>query len=291
MQNSPGLSSFAGFLVVFSLTGFASAQELPDAPESQPDLKPAAFIQQNKPEPTVDKGDQRILFVMPGYGVSNRQDAAPLTAKEKLVRAAKGTYDPYSWLSTGFQVGLSQAGHQFPQYGYGVAGYSKRYGAAMLDQTTGEFAGTGYCILFKEDPRYFRLGEGSIRRRLFYSLAQEFSAKSDKGTRMFKWANLLGTFTSSAISNAYYPPASRGVGLTMTRAATSFLWDFTGELPDEFWPDVKRKFFQRNTGMNRSSDAAGIPPTRSAGSPRDPALTPESPELSRKESPPATTPQ
>jgi hypothetical protein len=184
---------------------------------------------------------------MPGYGVSIHHDAAPLTPKEKFMRSVKGTFDPYSWISTGAMVGLSQVDHQFPEYGRGVSGYSKRYGAAMADQTTGSFSGAAYCILFREDPRYFRLGEGPITHRLLYSLAQEFSAKSDKGTRMPKWSHFLSAFTSSAISNAYYPDANRGFGKTMKRAGTSFLWDFTGELPDEFWPDIKHKFFQRNT--------------------------------------------
>jgi len=248
------------------MSSFTSAQELPNAPKPQAasdrplvsasdssalpaSAEPDAPIQVPQKAP-VDAGEQRILFVMPGYEVSNRQDAAPLSPKEKWRRALKGTIDPYTWISTGFTTALSQASNQFPEYGQGTAGYAKRYGAATLDGVTGEFSGTAYCILFKEDPRYFRLGEGSIWHRVLYSLAQEFSAKGDNGKRMFKWSEPLGTFTSSALSNLYYPPASRGLGLTMTRAGTSFLWDFTGELPDEFWPDVKRKLFHRSHGMS-----------------------------------------
>ena len=257
MKFSLRLSACAGFLAASGALVMARAEEpaidLGPATSSNASLRPAVYELPNappaKPEPVDDQGDQRILFIMPGYEVSNRQDAAPLSAKEKLRRAVKGTIDPYTWISTGFTTAMSQAGNQFPQYGQGTAGFVKRYGAATLDGLTGEFSGTAYCILFKEDPRYFRLGHGSVWHRLGYSLAQEFSAKSDRGTRMFKWSEPLGTFTSSALSNLYYPPASRGFGLTMTRAATSFLWDFTGELPDEFWPDVKRRLFHRTHGL------------------------------------------
>jgi hypothetical protein len=150
------------------------------------------------------------------------------------------------WISTGIQAGMSQASNQFPEYGQGAAGYGKRYGAAMLDVVNGGFASTAYCVLLKEDPRYFRLGNGPIIERVLYSVSQQVSAKNDQGKRTFNWANVLGTFTSSAISNAYYPRANRGFSLTMNRAMVSLLWGFTGELTDEFGPDVSRKLFHRH---------------------------------------------
>jgi hypothetical protein len=226
---------------------FTLAQALPDAPsarfESETPGSPAI-----QPAPGTDVGDEghdRIFIVVPAFGVTNRQDAPALSAKAKFALASRQAFDPFMWISTGIQAGISQAENEFPEYGQGATGYGKRYGAAMLDVVNGGFAGTAFCVLLKQDPRYFRMGSGPIVQRALYSVAQQFSAKNDQGKRTVNWANILGTFTSSAISNAYYPRPNRGFGLTMNRATVSLLWDFTGGLTDEFGPDVSRKLFHR----------------------------------------------
>jgi hypothetical protein len=223
------------------------AQQLPDAPSARFVTEPPiTLVQPIAPDsPTDSEGHERILLVVPAFGVTNHQDAPALSAKAKFNLASRQAFDPFMWISTGIQAGMSQASNEFPEYGQGASGYGKRYGAAMLDVVNGGFAGMTFCVLLKQDPRYFRLGTGSIERRVLYSLAQQVSAKSDKGTRQFNWANVLGTFTSSAISNAYYPRPNRGFSLTMNRAVVSLLWGFTGELTDEFGPDVSQKLFHR----------------------------------------------
>ena len=239
---------------VLLVASISSAQEVPDSPLPQaerelaiavvPKSAPAA---ESEPDAVIEnEGHERILLVVPAFGVTNRQDAPPYTVKQKFALAARQAFDPFMWISTGIQAGISQANNEFPAYGQGTIGYGKRYGAAMLDVLNGGFASTAVCVLMKQDPRYFRLGHGSIKHRILYSLAQQVSAKSDNGTRMFNWSNVLGTFASSGLSNAYYPGANRGFGLTMNRAAVSLLWGWTGEFTDEFGPDVSHKLFHRN---------------------------------------------
>ena len=101
-------------------------------------------------------------------------------------------------------------------------------------------------MLFKEDPRYFRLGHGSFKHRFGYALAQEFVCHTDKGGRMFHFSNLLGAFTSGGISNAYYPEADRGFGLTMSRSGIALMYGSLGGLLSEFWPDIDRKVFHKD---------------------------------------------
>jgi hypothetical protein len=223
--------------------GFASAEDSPNVAAPRPEAElPKTSAAPGIFETTPDiEGHERILFVVPAFGVTNRQNAPALSPAEKFSLASRQVFDPFVWISTGIQAGISQANNEFPQYGQGAAGYTRRYGAAMLDAVHGGFASTAFCVLLKQDPRYFRLGQGPIKHRIFYSLGQQFSAKGDNGKRQFNWANVLGTFASGAISNAYYPRPNRGFGLTMNRSAVSLLWGFTGELAEEFWPDVKRK--------------------------------------------------
>lgn len=191
---------------------------------------------------------QRILGVVPQFGMTSRQNAPPLTTGQKFHLFLKSSFDPFEYAAAGFQAGLGQATNEFPGYGQGAAGYGKRYGASIADQVSSNFfANFFYPSLLKEDPRYFRLGEGTIKHRIFYSLAQEFVCHTDKGGRSFNWSNVLGAFTSGAISNAYYPSTDRGAGLTLSRSAVALAYGSAGGLVDEFWTDIQHKLFHKHS--------------------------------------------
>ncbi|HLY99491.1 MAG TPA: hypothetical protein VKT33_10565 [Candidatus Angelobacter sp.] len=189
---------------------------------------------------------QRILGMAPMFGVTSRQNAAPLTRGQKFHLFAKSAFDPFAFAAAGLQSGLGQAQNEFPGYGQGAAGYGKRYGASLADQVSSSFfSNYFYPTLLKQDPRYFRLGETSVKHRLLYSLEQEFVCRTDKGGKSFNWSNVLGAFTAGGVSNIYYPSTDRGAGLTLSRSAIALAYGSVGGLVDEFWPDVNRKLFHR----------------------------------------------
>jgi hypothetical protein len=186
---------------------------------------------------------QKVLGVIPQYSVTSRRDAPALTRSEKFHLMARGTINPFEFVATGLQAGISQATDEFPGYGQGAAGYGKRYGAALADQTSSQFfSNFFYPSLLKEDPRYFRLGEGSVKRRIFYALEQEFVVVKDDRTRTFNFSNVLGAFTAGAISNAYYPAGERSWGDTVNRSTIALVYGSAGGLIDEFWPDIQKKW-------------------------------------------------
>jgi hypothetical protein len=223
------------------LAGAAFAQEIPNNPSAKDEQleAPASGLA------PVNEGHERILGVMPAFGVTNQRQAPPLTAHHKLGLAARQAFDPFVWVSAGVQAGASQVGNEFPEYGQGTRGFEKRYGAAMLDAVTSGLASSGFCVVLKQDPRYFRLGEGSTLHRAFYSMAQQLSAKSDTGKRQVNWSNILGMLVGTSLSNAYYPRPERGLGLTMNRFGIGLAWGVTGGLADEFWADIDRRFFHK----------------------------------------------
>lgn len=180
--------------------------------------------------------------------MTSRMNAPALTTGEKFHLFVKGSFDPFEWAAAGFQAGVSQAENEFPGYGQGATGYGKRYGASLADQVSSNFfANFAYPVLLKEDPRYFRLGEGSIKHRIVYSLEQEFVCHTDAGGRSFNWSNILGAFTSGTLSNAYYPSTDRGVGLTLSRSTISLAYGAVGGLVDEFWVDISHKLFHKHS--------------------------------------------
>jgi len=250
---------FSGRMLMFILTlglSFSSAaQQAASADRSNPASQNQAVQQPTATEEEIQKKEQsqRMLGVVPLFSVTNRQNAPPLTPRQKFHLTAKQLTDPFTFVAAGLQAGLGQATDEFSGYGQGAAGYGKRYGATLADEASSQFfSNFFYPVLFKEDPRYFRSGEGSIKHRIGYSLAQEFVCHTDSGGRSFNWSNALGALTAGAFSNAYYPSSDRGFGLTMSRSGIALLYGSAGGLVQEFWPDIQRKVLHKQPPSDRT---------------------------------------
>jgi len=222
-----------------SLLGQTSQSPAPQSPATPPKSADEREIERQEQS-------QRMLGVIPNFGTTSRQDASPLSGRAKFRLFYKSAFDPVELSVVGLQAAVSQGEDEFPEYGQGAAGFGKRYGSTLADEvSSGFFANYFYPVLLKEDPRYFRLGEGSIKHRLGYALLQEVDCRTDKGGRSFAWENILGAFTAGGLSNAYYPQAERGFGLTMSRSAIAIGYGSLGGMVDEFYPDISRWLFHR----------------------------------------------
>jgi hypothetical protein len=94
-------------------------------------------------------------------------------------------------------------------------------------------------IVFKEDPRYFRLGSGTYTHCFLYSAATTVGVGVTMVHGGQNYANVLGKFISGGISNAYYPAAERGFGQTVDGALTVTAEGIVGAEFVEFWPDIE----------------------------------------------------
>lgn len=193
---------------------------------------------------------QRMLGVVPMFGTTNYRNAPPLTSEQKFEQMTRTAIDPFTWFAAGAQAGISQAENEFGEYGQGAAGYGKRYSATYMDSLTAISSATSSNpVLFRQDPRYFRLGQGyTVKQRMGSALKQEFVTRKDSGGHTFHFSNVLGAFTAGGISNAYYPKDDRGFGLTVSRSAIALGYGCLGNVLVEFWPDIDRKLFHRGGG-------------------------------------------
>lgn len=204
---------------------------------------------------------QRALGIVPLFGMTSVHDAPPLSTKQKFRLMSRTMIDPFFFVSAGITAGLGQATNSFSQYGQGGTGFAKRYGAAVADNADSNFfSNFVYPSIFKQDPRYFRLGEeATVKKRLGTAIVQEFVARKDSGGHTISYSNILGALTAGSISNVYYPSEDRGFGLTMSRAATALGWGTLGDVLLEFWPDVDKRWFHKHSNQVTSN------PNRPAG--------------------------
>jgi hypothetical protein len=190
---------------------------------------------------------QRVLGLYPQFSVTSRQNAPPLTPGGKFHLFAKSAFDPFEFALAGIQAGVDQDEGSFPGYGEGAKGFAKRYAADFGDSVSANFFSNFFwATLLKEDPRYFRLGEGTFKHRFVYSLAQEFVCRTDKGRRSFNFPNVLGAISSGALSNTYHPQEDRGVALTARGTAFALAYGSLGGLLSEFWPDINRRMHKHH---------------------------------------------
>ncbi len=201
----------------------------------------AAALGQEQPG-GVQQDTAHILGVIPSHGVTNDKNAAPLSSSAKFRLFTASATDPFALVGVGLQAGIGQLKNQFPDYGQGGSGYAKRLGASYSDFAMASFM-TNYAFpsLLREDPRYFREGSGTFKKRLGHALASPFVTRTDSGSSRFNYSNVLGTITAGGISNAYYPSSDRGAGLVFSRAGVAILFGTASAVVAEFGPDVGRK--------------------------------------------------
>ncbi len=166
-----------------------------------------------------------------------------LTPKQKFHLFISNTFEPITIVSSAFEAGLDQASDTDPTFGQGAEGYGKRFGAEIADSTSSDFFHTFlFPVLFRQDPRYYRMGHGPTGARLENALMHVFVAHSDSGKKMFNFSEWMGTTASTALGNTYHPGNRRGVGAASERIAVSVGTDVGFDLLREFWPELVRKF-------------------------------------------------
>jgi hypothetical protein len=184
---------------------------------------------------------QRVFAVMATFNTTANREALPLSTGQKYELFFKSATDPWPFVLTAFGAGIDQADNSFPEYGQGVEGYAKRYGAAYTDYFTGNLLGNAVLAgLLKEDPRYFQKGTGSFSSRALWAAGGTVWCKRDSGTWGPNYANVVGNLMGAAVSNLYYPASERTVGGTLGRGFTVTAQAIIGSEVIEFWPDMVR---------------------------------------------------
>lgn len=217
--------------VVLCISAVVCAQTapLPDAPSSEVKKRSKA---------------RGVTSLWPA--VSAAGSTGPLTPKEKFLLFGFNTVNPFPIAAAAFNAGISQAFDTNSGYGQGGEGYAKRFGAAYADHASAQFLGTFlYPVLFRQDPRYFRMETGLAGSRVAYAISRLFVTRTDSGHPAPNISYWMATASSAVLSNTYYPPGDRSRSDAAIRFGVDFATQAGFNLVKEFWPDFKRKFLSK----------------------------------------------
>ena len=256
----------AALIMAAAWGGTVWGQGSPPAPTAPPqETQPSAAAPCVQPAPMVswEDYDGRLKKVAGAFGrrLERKSTHAPhykpgavlceLSLHDKFLLTLHETSDPVTFLGIAYNAGISQAERDAPGYGQGAEGYGKRFGAGLASAASFQFFKDFlYPTIFSQDPRYFRLGYGSARKRFFYAVSHSVVAHRADSTRMFNFTEWLGTTSAVVLSNSYHPDYKRGVGPAAARVGYSVGGGIGYDVLREFWPEIAKKFRLPFRGQN-----------------------------------------
>jgi len=247
-ENQKSAGSQAGNAAQSSSSSAPSAQQAGNQ-ESQ---------HQKAEEQLKEQEHQRVAGVMATFNTTRNPNALPLSPGQKFELFFKGAFDPWAFGLNAAVAGIDQASDADPEWGQGMKGYSKRFGAAYTDYFTGNFFGNAVLpSLLHEDPRYFQKGSGRFMSRFLWAAGSTVWCKRDRGGWGPNWGNVGGNLIGAAIARTYYPASERTVSDTISDGLTVSAEGVVGAEIIEFWPDMVRHHRRKQAEKQaRAVDAA-----------------------------------
>jgi hypothetical protein len=233
-----------------------SSQSSSQQGAQQTDQSSGQTKQQEAEKQIKQQEQQRVLGIVPAFNTTYLgAKTVPLTPVQKIKLAFRTSIDPVTFGEAFLVAGYHEANDDYGGFGWGAQGYFKRAGAAYADAFDGNMLGNGiFPAILHQDPRYYRLGYGSVVHRTLYAASTSFMCKGDSGHWQPNFSNVGGNIAAGAISNLYYPSQNTGWGQTIGDGMLNTVVGMFGGIFQEFWPDISRKFLHKDP--THGADAA-----------------------------------
>jgi hypothetical protein len=244
------------FSILLLLSACLFGQTAPPPSADPPANLPVAPVANPQAPIDLDKpADKRVLGVLPNYRTANPYSQyKPLTNKQKMTIAVKDSFDYPLYFLGGAFAALGQLDGDDPSYGQGVRGFAERYAADYGDQMIGNMMTEGiFPVLLHQDPRYFRLAQGSVKKRTWYALTRIFVAHDDNGKLDFNYSEWVGNAAGVAIGESYHFD-DRNAHAAADKLVEQCGVDAISQVLKEFWPDVRRKLFKKKQADPNASN-------------------------------------
>jgi len=265
------------------------------AREVQPAPPP---VQQAKAAPTATPAVTPQLPNAPSVYV-------PLTKRQKFDVMVHRSYSPYTFAGAAFSATWAQMMGDWYDYGGGMEGWGKRFGASMADaESRNFFYSFMFPVIFHQDPRYFRSNKKGLIPRAWYAGTRVLVTRADDGHNTFNTSEILASAFTASLQNAYYPERDRGFEDTMSRMVGSLSSEATSNLLREFWPDIHRIFkkhephrvqkLEERLPMEKIGRVTGVVPANTIPPPATtapPDATVAQPQTSNCANPPSDRPK
>jgi hypothetical protein len=183
----------------------------------------------------------------------------PLTPSQKGWLAIHDVKDPGNLATIFSASAVTVALKPHAAFGPGMAGFGRASMYSLSQDATQEFFSTFVVSsLAHEDPRYHRLPNASVPRRILHAVGHTLIAHTDSGRPMPNVATLSAYPIAAELANLYVPGVH--ARSTADRILISYATDPIDNVISEFLPDVARHvhvrviFAQRMLNQMSSDD-------------------------------------
>jgi len=190
--------------------------------------------------PEVDSVSKRLFGFIPDYQADQKEAVyKPLSTAEKYKIARDNSFDwPNFPLLIGYAMQAEVAAGGFHQTGF-ARKFGEYYVRGFGDQVIGSYVTEAILpTLFHEDPRYFRIGTGSLLHRVGYAASRIFVTKGDNGKTRFYASEIVGNIGVVAVTSLYYT-STQTPGQGALRYGMQLGNDAVTNVLTEFWPDIR----------------------------------------------------
>jgi hypothetical protein len=183
----------------------------------------ADIVVEAGPTPEVTPGQRLAWFDESTFGALNLGGSIPGAA----------------WLTL-----LNKPREAGPHWG----GFAERYGVSVSTNAVSNAMEAGLGAIWGEDPRYWRDGAGvSLKSRLGHVVKWTVAAPDRNGALRPAYARFIALSGSSFASNAWREPSDTDSEHSLRRIGLGLLGRMGSNAFNEFWPDVKRRLFHRDS--------------------------------------------
>ncbi len=174
---------------------------------------------------------------------SFRDTYHPINTRQRAGWFATSTLGPTSLAAGAFTAAIGTARNVPSEYGPHWEGFGKRYPMRFTGIATSNLMETSLGALWGEDPRYFRMAHGPIKKRIAYSLKMAFLAPQRDGSPAPAYARYAAIVGNNFLSNTWRADSEA----TNHDAVLRSVWGVLGRMGSnefaEFWPDLKKLVF------------------------------------------------
>ena len=187
-----------------------------------------------------------LLGLLPHPAICQTLDYTPITSEQRLTWTVSGVVGPQSLFVVGpIAAGWQTLWNQPQEWNQSWSGFGKRYLQREADVAISNTLEAGVGAIWGEEPRYMRMGHGSIRARAKWAIKTAFVTQRRDGKLHAAWGRYVGNTVNNVIENSWLPPSSNTVGNTIYRSAAGFASRIGSNAWEEFWPDVVRLLRKR----------------------------------------------
>jgi hypothetical protein len=175
--------------------------------------------------------------------IEPEETAQQFTSTDKMMFSFSEVARPITLLPALYSASYEQLFNADPKYGHDAAAFGEKFGASMLRSASVRVFSDGILAsAFHQDPRYYRIGEGSVIHRGLRSAMQSLVRRGDDGASQINFSGIGGRAAAAALTVTYYPEPSITAAVVASIFLISIATDAGGDLLLEFIPSVIHRF-------------------------------------------------